>query len=182
MDDLVALMQLIDLNSKVLPEGSYLEMCNRMKNIYGNINKPELPQTQRQPTEVPFQPNNDDDDIRRRQIMAQMRRLATLIHKKKTEIKKLEPWKRLSEQRKKNAIQDYARRMNIHIRTGLTLSSLENAGFPIRNPEQFFKSFMDRRNAMSSIERTDLQMDLEDLQDEYDILEEDLNILRNVNY
>lgn len=179
MDDLVALMQLIDLNSKVLPEGSYLEMCNRMKNIYGNINKPELPQSQR----VPFQPNNDDDDdIRRRQIMAQMRRLATLICKKKTEIKKLEPWKRLSEARKKNAIQDYARRMNIHIRTGFTLSSLENAGFPIRNPEQFFRSFMDRRNAMASIESADLLMDLEDLQDEYDTLEEDLNILRNVNY
>jgi len=177
-------MQLIDLNSKVLPEGSYLEMCNRMKNIYGNINKPEeLPSTPHRlmgPRQVPFQPVEEEDDIRRRQIIAQMRRLATLIHKRKSEIKKHEPWKRLSVWRKKEAIQDYARRLNIHIRTGFTLESLENAGFRINNPDEFFNTYMTRRNAIAAIQKMDLQMELEHFQDEYDRLQEDLNILRNV--
>ena len=34
MDDLLRVMQLIDENSSVLPEGVYLEVCNHLKNAY----------------------------------------------------------------------------------------------------------------------------------------------------
>jgi hypothetical protein len=34
MEDLRAVMQIIDKNSPSLPEGDYLELCNRMKNLY----------------------------------------------------------------------------------------------------------------------------------------------------
>ena len=34
MEDLRAVMQIIDKNSPLLPEGDYLELCNRMKKLY----------------------------------------------------------------------------------------------------------------------------------------------------
>jgi hypothetical protein len=37
MEKLTHLMQLIDANSSVLPEGVYLEMCNDMKEVHDNM-------------------------------------------------------------------------------------------------------------------------------------------------
>ena len=37
MEKLTHLMQLIDANSGVLPEGVYLEMCNDMKEVHDNM-------------------------------------------------------------------------------------------------------------------------------------------------
>jgi hypothetical protein len=44
MEALTQLMSLIDLNSKSLPEGDYLEMCNRMKDIYKVVPRPTSPE------------------------------------------------------------------------------------------------------------------------------------------
>jgi hypothetical protein len=40
MDDLLQVMQLIDENSTVLPEGVYLEVCNHLKNAYNKRTDP----------------------------------------------------------------------------------------------------------------------------------------------
>ena len=40
MDDLLRVMQLIDENSRVLPEGVYLEVCNHLKNAYNKRTDP----------------------------------------------------------------------------------------------------------------------------------------------
>lgn len=40
MDDLLRVMQLIDENSSVLPEGVYLEVCNHLKNAYNKRTDP----------------------------------------------------------------------------------------------------------------------------------------------
>ena len=37
MDDLKAAMQLIDSNSKSIPEGDYLEICRKLKDAYDDI-------------------------------------------------------------------------------------------------------------------------------------------------
>ena len=39
MDDLVNLMRLIDLNSEIISEGHYLEMCNSIKNVHETISQ-----------------------------------------------------------------------------------------------------------------------------------------------
>lgn len=40
MDELSEVMQLIDRNSDKLPEGDYLEICNRLKKVYSKRNDP----------------------------------------------------------------------------------------------------------------------------------------------
>lgn len=40
MNELSAVMQLIDRNSDKLPEGDYLEICNRLKKVYSERNDP----------------------------------------------------------------------------------------------------------------------------------------------
>lgn len=40
MDDLLQAMQLIDNNSKILPEGDYLEICNHLKEAYNKRSDP----------------------------------------------------------------------------------------------------------------------------------------------
>ena len=37
MDELTNLMRLIDLNSEIIPEGHYLEMCNSMKKVHETL-------------------------------------------------------------------------------------------------------------------------------------------------
>ena len=37
MDELINLMRLIDLNSEIIPEGHYLEMCNSMKKVHESL-------------------------------------------------------------------------------------------------------------------------------------------------
>ena len=40
MDELTNLMRLIDLNSKIIPEGDYLEMCNSIKKVHECVSRP----------------------------------------------------------------------------------------------------------------------------------------------
>jgi len=42
MDELLSVMQLIDKNVDKLPEGDYLEICNRLKNAYNKRADPEF--------------------------------------------------------------------------------------------------------------------------------------------
>ena len=39
MEELTNLMRLIDLNSMVIPEGKYLEMCNSIKKVHESISR-----------------------------------------------------------------------------------------------------------------------------------------------
>ena len=39
MDELTNLMRLIDLNSKIIPEGDYLEMCNSIKKVHECVSR-----------------------------------------------------------------------------------------------------------------------------------------------
>lgn len=39
MDELTNLMRLIDLNSEVIPEGNYLEMCNSIKKVHDTMSR-----------------------------------------------------------------------------------------------------------------------------------------------
>tara|TARA_B100001559_G_scaffold234574_1_gene197680 strand:+ start:3159 stop:3905 length:747 start_codon:yes stop_codon:yes gene_type:complete len=40
MDELTNLMRLIDLNSEIIPEGNYLEMCNSIKKVHESLSNP----------------------------------------------------------------------------------------------------------------------------------------------
>jgi hypothetical protein len=61
MEDLTQLMALIDENSKILPEGDYLKMCNTMKNIFNKTSRSTPPTVvpQRAPFAVYHIPESD---------------------------------------------------------------------------------------------------------------------------
>ena len=59
MENLQSLMRCLDDISKMIPEGTYLEMCDNMKEIHRNLPQNEEPPTtdnrQPIPVNVPFQ-------------------------------------------------------------------------------------------------------------------------------
>ena len=63
MEDLTQLMALIDENSKILPEGDYLKMCNTMKNIFNKTSRSTPPTVvpQRAPFAVYHIPDSDPE-------------------------------------------------------------------------------------------------------------------------
>jgi len=188
MDDLIQLMQQIDLNSKVLPEGSYLEMCNRMKNIYQSLSNKvvEVEQENQFPRYVPlFQPimplpatdDDDDDDDEEDDINEQFfirdRRLNEIFIKidaLQKERVKFEPWKRMSEWRKKDAIKERADAMGIRLRS-YTMEALREKHVVIGDEQIFYKNFMFRRNLLNK-ERYD------EITEEIRCLEEERNSIR----
>ncbi|QIG59849.1 hypothetical protein [Dishui Lake phycodnavirus 4] len=187
MDDLIQLMQQIDLNSKVLPEGSYLEMCNRMKNIYQSLSNKvvEVEQENQFPRYVPlFQPimplpatddddDDDDEDDINEQFFIRDRRLNEIFIKidaLQKERVKFEPWKRMSEWRKKDAIKERADAMGIRLRS-YTMEALREKHVVIGDEQIFYKNFMFRRNLLNK-ERYD------EITEEIRCLEEERNSIR----
>ena len=62
MDNLRSLMSCIDDISKMIPEGTYLEMCDNLKKVHDNMPKHEDPpvrDSRRPRAAVPFQPGVD---------------------------------------------------------------------------------------------------------------------------
>jgi hypothetical protein len=55
MEDLSQLMEQLDLISKSIPEGSYLKMCDNIKNIHKNIRDMDPPRVDRR-IPAPFMP------------------------------------------------------------------------------------------------------------------------------
>ena len=184
MDDLIELMQQIDLNSKVLPEGSYLEMCNRMKNIYKSLShkQVELPTTTRQQQNAPFQvrmPFDDDDedviidDIDDDDFFMRDRRLDEIYDRidiLERERAKFEPWKKMSAQRKKEAVKERAELIGIRLRS-YTIEALRENNVVIGDEKTFFRNYMVRRNLLNR-ERYD------EITEEIRYLEEERNGIR----
>jgi len=180
MDDLAQLMQQIDLNSKVIPEGSYLEMCKQMKNIYETLQKVQpravnLPARNQGP--VPFQPifddddDDDDDDFilqridrefeREVELENQLRELSCKIMTLTNKRAKFSPWVKMSAGRKKEAIKERAEQLDIRLTT-YTLEALRNKGVIIRDEKRFFTSFMERKNLLLRETYNELTEEIED--------------------
>jgi len=68
MDNLKSLMSCIDDISKMIPEGTYLEMCDNLKKVHDNMPKHEDPpvrDSRRPRTAVPFQVVQPGVDVHR---------------------------------------------------------------------------------------------------------------------
>ena len=68
MDNLKSLMSCIDDISKMIPEGTYLEMCDNLKKVHDNMPKHEDPparDNRRPPASVPFQVVQPGVDVHR---------------------------------------------------------------------------------------------------------------------
>ena len=165
MEALTQLMSLIDLNSKSLPEGDYLEMCNRMKDIYKVVPRPTSPEAAlpRVQTHVPFQPRrpfpesdseeeqNDEGD----QITEQINQYAHAIgqatrqiRQRESRLKYLKIKQRVTAAVRKDAVRERAQQLGIRLRE-YTLEELRAKGHNVSDERSFYRSYLDRSNLIT---------------------------------
>jgi len=165
MEALTQLMSLIDLNSKSLPEGDYLEMCNRMKDIYKVVPRPTSPEAAlpRIQTRVPFQPrrpfpesdseeeqNNEGDQITEQinQYAHAIGQANRQLRQRESRLKYLKIKQRVTAAVRKDAVRERAQQLGIRLRE-YTLEELRAKGHNVSDERSFYRSYLDRSNLIT---------------------------------
>jgi hypothetical protein len=165
MEALTQLMSLIDLNSKSLPEGDYLEMCNRMKDIYKVVPRPTSPEAAlpRIQTRVPFQPrrpfpesdseeeqNNEGDQITEQinQYAHAIGQANRQLRQRESRLKYLKIKQRVTAAVRKDAVRERAQQLGIRLRE-FTLEELRSKGHSVSDERSFYRSYLDRSNLIT---------------------------------
>ena len=160
MEALTQLMSLIDLNSKSLPEGDYLEMCNRMKDIYKVVPRPTSPEAAlpRIQTRVPFQPrrpfpesdseeeqNNEGDQITEQinQYAHAIGQANRQLRQRESRLKYLKIKQRVTAAVRKDAVRERAQQLGIRLRE-YTLEELRAKGHNVSDERSFYRSYLYR--------------------------------------
>jgi hypothetical protein len=169
MEALTQLMSLIDLNSKSLPEGDYLEMCNRMKDIYKVVPRPTSPEAAlpRVQTRVPFQPRRpfpesdseeelNDEGLQplnhmREQVFQYAHAIGAAtrqIRQRESRLKYLKIKQRVTAAVRKDAVRERAQQLGIRLRE-FTLEELRAKGHSVSDERSFYRSYLDRSNLIT---------------------------------
>jgi hypothetical protein len=163
MEDLTQLMEQLDLISKSIPEGSYLKMCNNLKNIHQDIRDRDPPVVDmRRP--VPFMPvMNQYDEWAEDQ--ATVNYIEEQIRIKEKQLKLLKIRRNITEVVKRDAVKERAEQLGFRLRS-YTMEDLRAKGVRIPNERLFYKSYIDRQNDLSRGARTDLEIEIQELRDQ----------------
>jgi hypothetical protein len=141
MEALTNMMSLIDVNSKSIPEGDYLKLCNFMMDVHKAIPKKVAPT----PATIP-----EDVRNRRTNIYNDMRRVSDELRRTRSSMKSLKIRKRVTESVRRDAIRDVGQRMGLTLRR-FTLECLQLQGVVIPNASHFYKEYMERTNSANQI-------------------------------
>ena len=179
MEALTQLMSLIDLNSKSLPEGDYLEMCNRMKDIYKVVPRPTSPEAAlpRVRTQVPFEPrrpfpesdseeeqNNEGDQITEQinQYAHAIGQATRQIRQRESRLKYLKIKQRVTAAVRKDAVRERAQQLGIRLRE-YTLEELRAKGHNVSDERSFYRSYLDRSNLITQGIILDIQDEIAEI-------------------
>jgi len=164
MEDLTQLMEQLDLISKSIPEGNYLKMCNNLKNIHQDLRDVRRPKVA-----APFMPviTIDDEYDGWAEDQAAIIYMAEQIKLKQKQMKLLKIRKNVTEVVKRDAIKERAQQLDIRLRC-YTMDDLRAKGVRIPNERAFYKSYIDRQNILTQGARTDLELEIGELQDQID--------------
>jgi len=179
MEALTQLMSLIDLNSKSLPEGDYLEMCNRMKDIYKVVPRPTSPEAAlpRIQTRVPFQPrrpfpesdseeeqNNEGDQITEQinQYAHAIGQANRQLRQRESRLKYLKIKQRVTATVRKDAVRERAQQLGIRLRE-YTLEELRAKGHNVSDERSFYRSYLDRSNLITQGLILDIQDEIAEI-------------------
>ena len=179
MEALTQLMSLIDLNSKSLPEGDYLEMCNRMKDIYKVVPRPTSPEAAlpRIETRVPFQPrrpfpesdseeeqNNEGDQITEQinQYAHAIGQANRQLRQRESRLKYLKIKQRVTATVRKDAVRERAQQLGIRLRE-YTLEELRAKGHNVSDERSFYRSYLDRSNLITQGIILDIQDEIAEI-------------------
>jgi hypothetical protein len=172
MEDLTQLMEQLDLISKSIPEGNYLKMCNNLKNIHQDLRDVRRPRVA-----APFMPviTIDDEYDGWAEDQAAIIYMAEQIKLKQKQVKLLKIRKNVTEVVKRDAIKERAQQLDIRLRC-YTMDDLRAKGVRIPNERAFYKSYIDRQNILTQGARTDLELEIGELQDQIDDIEIDQSL------
>ena len=172
MEDLTQLMEQLDLISKSIPEGNYLKMCNNLKNIHKDLRDVRRPRVA-----APFMPviTIDDEYDGWAEDQAAIIYMAEQIKLKQKQMKLLKIRKNVTEVVKRDAIKERAQQLDIRLRC-YTMDDLRAKGVRIPNERAFYKSYIDRQNILTQGARTDLELEIGELQDQIDDIEIDQSL------
>ena len=137
MDSLTNMMSLIDVNSKSIPEGDYLKLCNFMMDVHKALPKKVVPTF----ADIP-----EDVRNRRTNIYNDMRHISDELRRTRSSMKSLKIRKRVTESVRRDAIRDVGQRMGLTLRR-FTLECLQLQGVVIPNASHFYKEYMERTNS-----------------------------------
>ena len=141
MDSLTNMMSLIDVNSKSIPEGDYLKLCNFMMDVHKALPKKVVPTF----ADIP-----EDVRNRRTNIYNDMRHISDELRRTRSSMKTLKIRKRVTESVRRDAIRDAGQRMGLTLRR-FTLECLQLQGVVIPNASHFYKEYMERTNSANQI-------------------------------
>ena len=141
MDSLTNMMSLIDVNSKSIPEGDYLKLCNFMMDVHKALPKKVVPTF----ADIP-----EDVRNRRTNIYNDMRRVSDELRRTRSSMKTLKIRKRVTESVRRDAIRDVGQRMGLTLRR-FTLECLQLQGVVIPNASHFYKEYMERTNSANQL-------------------------------
>lgn len=175
MEALTQLMSLIDLNSKSLPEGDYLEMCNKMKDIYKVVPRPTSPEAAlpRVQTRDPFQPvplvldDPEEERISRlRQdlwnAMSAISRANRELKQRESRLKYLKIKQRVTATVRKDAVRERAQQLGVRLRQ-YTIEELRAKGHHIANERSFYRGYLDRQNLVTQGLILDIQDEITEI-------------------
>lgn len=196
MDSLISLMSAIDLNSKLLPEGDYLKMCNYMKDIYKVVPRATSPEVflprvnvnAVRPLPESDSDSDDDDDYEMRpneQLRQELHTTSLTMSRTSSEIKRIESRlkclkikQRITEQIRMDAVRERAQQIGVRIRI-YTMEELRAHGHDVPNERNFYRSYMDRQNAITRDIMRDLQVQLPILNERMQTLTRRYNEVRS---
>ncbi|ADQ91165.1 hypothetical protein MpV1_242 [Micromonas sp. RCC1109 virus MpV1] len=180
MEDLSQLMEQLDLISKSIPEGSYLKMCNNIKNIHKDIRDRDPPRVDRR-VAVPFMPvipvpDDSSEDVNEydqwAENQAAMIYMEEQIRMKRKQLKLLKIRKNITEVVKRDAVKERAEHLGFRLRS-YTMENLRAKGVRITNERAFYKGYIERQNIITQGARSELEDEISDLENQI----EDIQIL-----
>ena len=159
MEKLTHLMQLIDANSSVLPEGVYLEMCNDMKEVHDNMKG--------------FDDTASYDDVRYDEISKDLHRTVVIIEKITKRMKGYRFRKRVSKKMKRRAIIDWADQTRLTSLIEYTEEALLECT-NLKSVNFVYRWYLDKYNEQIQVKIDLANEALEDLYSERDLHVESL--------
>ena len=159
MEKLTHLMQLIDANSSVLPEGVYLEMCNDMKEVHDNMKG--------------FDDTASYDDVRYDEISKDLHRTVVIIEKITKRMKGYRFRKRVSNKMKRQAIMEWADQTRLTSLIEYTEEALLECT-NLKSVNFVYRWYLDKYNEQIRFKIDSAKDALEDLYSERDLHVESL--------
>ena len=159
MEKLTHLMQLIDANSSVLPEGVYLEMCNDLKGVHDNMKG--------------FDDTASYDGARYHEISTYLHGTVMLIEKIMKRMKGYRFRKRVSNKMKRQAIMEWADQTRLTSLLEYTEEALLECT-NLKSVNFVYRWYLDKYNEQIRVKIDSAKDALEDLYSERDLHVESL--------